>query len=99
MQDTAGWTPTLLTAIAALAAVLGALILAARGARAAGVGLRAGKRMAMQEILALDGKRRLVLLRCDGRDLLVLTGGAQDLVIGWLGDATPGPAREPGRTS
>jgi hypothetical protein len=25
----------------------------------------------------------VVLLRCDGRNLLLLTGGGQDLVLGW----------------
>jgi len=34
-----------------------------------------------------------VLLRCDGRDLLLLTGSGQDMVIGWLPDA---PATGPG---
>lgn len=28
--------------------------------------------------------RRLVLVRCDGREALLLTGGAQDVVVGWL---------------
>jgi flagellar protein FliO/FliZ len=95
MQELGGWTPTLLTALAALAGVIGALVLVARGARAAGLGMRAGKRMAMQEVLALDGRRRLVLLRCDGRELLLLTGGAQDVVVGWLGEAPPTPVVRP----
>jgi hypothetical protein len=34
----------------------------------------------------------VVLVRCDGRGLLLLTGGAQDTVIGWLPDT---PAAEP----
>jgi len=89
MQEMGGWTPTLITAVAALALVLGALILVARGARAAGLGLRTGKRLAMQETLALDGKRRLLLVRCDGRDLLLLTGGAQEVVVGWLPQDQP----------
>jgi len=89
MQELGGWTPTLITAVAALALVLGALILVARGARAAGLGLRTGKRLAMQETLALDGRRRLLLVRCDGRDLLLLTGGAQEVVVGWLPQDQP----------
>jgi flagellar protein FliO/FliZ len=32
----------------------------------------------------LDGRRRLVLVSCDGRTLLLLTGGPQDVVLGWL---------------
>jgi flagellar protein FliO/FliZ len=74
---------TLLTAAAALAVVLAVLALVLRGARAAGVG-RSGRRLAVEEALALDGRRRLVLLRCDGRHLLLLTGGGADVVVGWL---------------
>jgi flagellar protein FliO/FliZ len=78
-----------LTAGAALVAVLAALLLAARMARAAGMGPRAGRRLSVEETLALDGRRRLVLLRCDGRNLLLLTGGGQDQVIGWLPEGGP----------
>ena len=31
-----------------------------------------------------------VLLRCDGREALLLTGGAQDVMLGWL----PAPAED-----
>jgi flagellar protein FliO/FliZ len=78
-----GWT-TMLTAAAALAGVLAALVLALRGLRAASLARRAGRRLAFEEALALDGRRRLVLVSCDGRALLVLTGGPQDVVLGWL---------------
>ncbi|WP_270936890.1 flagellar biosynthetic protein FliO [Falsiroseomonas oryzae] len=79
----------LLTALAALAGVLGALVLVLRGLRATGLARQAGRRLAVTEAVALDARRRLVLVRCDGRDLLLLTGGAQDAVVGWL------PVREP----
>ena len=95
MQEFGGWTPTIVTALAALAGVIGALILVARGARAAGLGMRVGKRLALQESLALDGRRRLMLLRCDGREVLVLTGGAQDLVVGWTGATPDDSVRKP----
>lgn len=95
MQDLGGWTPTLFTALAPLAGVIGALVLVACGARATGIGMRIGKRLVLQETLALDGRRRLVLLRCDGREFLMLTGGTQDVVVGWLPDAPPNPARLP----
>jgi len=82
-QDLATW----LWAGAALAAVLGLLALLARGLRAAGWAPRTGtRRLALEESLALDARRRLLLVRCDGRDLLLLTGGAQDQIVGWLGD-------------
>lgn len=39
------------------------------------------------ETLALDPKRRVHLLECQGRRVLLLTGSTQDLVVGWLPDA------------
>ena len=80
-----------LQAAAALAAVLLLIWLASRAYRAGSGPPRAGRRLAVQEALALDPRRRLLLLRCDGREVLLLTGGGQDAVIGWLPPA-PGPA-------
>ncbi len=77
-----------LQAAGALAAVLLLLTLGARGLRWRGIATRPGRRMAVQEVLALDARRRLLLLRCDGREVLLLTGGNQDALIGWL------PARD-----
>jgi flagellar protein FliO/FliZ len=81
-QDVTTW----ISAAAALAAVLGLVLLAGRVLRAAGLApaAKAGGRLAVTEALALDARRRLVLVRCDGRDLLLLTGGVQDQVVGWL---------------
>jgi flagellar protein FliO/FliZ len=76
-----GWTG-LITAAAALAGILLALVLVLRGARAAGLA-RGNRRLIIEEAVALDARRRVVLLRCDGRNLLLLTGGGQDLVLGW----------------
>jgi flagellar protein FliO/FliZ len=77
---------TTLTAIAALAAVLGLVWLASRAARWGGLAPRptGGRRLVVQDALALDARRRLTLVRCDDRTVLLLTGGAQDLVVGWL---------------
>jgi flagellar protein FliO/FliZ len=41
----------------------------------------AARRLSVLEVLPVDARRRAVLLRCDGRDILVLTGGPQDLVL------------------
>jgi flagellar protein FliO/FliZ len=38
----------------------------------------------LQEVLALDARRRVIILRCDGREVLLLTGGPQDVCLGWL---------------
>jgi len=88
MQET-GWT-ALFTAAAALAGVLVALLLLLRGLRAAGLARGAG-RLAIEESLALDTRRRLLLVRCDEREALLLTGGGQDQFLGWLpAQAEPG---------
>lgn len=76
-----------LKALAALAAVSLLAAPALRALRAAGLSRTGGaarRRLAVQEVLALDPKRRLVLVRCDGRDLLLVTGGAADVPLGWL---------------
>ncbi len=45
--------------------------------------------LAVLEALAIDPRRRLHLVRCDERTVLLLTGGAEDLVVGWLPEARP----------
>ncbi|MBX6373456.1 MAG: flagellar biosynthetic protein FliO, partial [Acetobacteraceae bacterium] len=70
-----------------------AVVVALRGGCGAGAGPpgagaagpRPGRRLALVEVLALDPRRRLVLVRCDGREALLLTGGGgQDALLGWL---------------
>lgn len=39
------------------------------------------RRLDVVEILALDSRRKLALVRCDGTEHLLLIGGATDLVI------------------
>jgi len=41
-------------------------------------------RLAVADALALDPRRRLLLVRADDRHVLLLVGGAQDVVVGWL---------------
>ncbi|MFC7474034.1 flagellar biosynthetic protein FliO [Dankookia sp. GCM10030260] len=73
-----------LKAAGALAAVLVPVWLATRVLCRSHPGGRAGRRLAIAEVMALDARRRLVLVRCDGRELLLLTGGGQDALVGWL---------------
>jgi hypothetical protein len=76
---------SLATAAAALAGVLGLVLLAGRTARAAGLGrLASSSRLVLRDTLALDRTRSLRIVACDGRDLLLLIGGTSDVVIGWL---------------
>jgi flagellar protein FliO/FliZ len=86
---------TLLSALAALAAVLALIVLAGRLARfsrhARLVSGSAPRRLSVTETTALDARRRLHLVTCGERHVLLLTGGAQDLVVGWLD-----PAGRPG---
>ena len=77
---------TMLSAAAALAAVLLLILAAARLARFtrwAKPPRRGAGGMRVQEALALDPRRRLLLVECDGRRLLLLTG-PQDQIVGWL---------------
>lgn len=78
-----------LKAVAALGAVVLLAFVALRGLRAVALGVgkpggRPARRLSVREVLPLDPKRRLVVVRCDGRELLLLTGGTADLSLGWL---------------
>lgn len=84
---------TILYAIAALIAVLALIWLSARAARYTGLAPRAGnaRRLGIVESLTLDPRRRLYLVRCDRRELLLLATNNHDALIGWLDP----PANEP----
>jgi flagellar protein FliO/FliZ len=74
-----------LTAGLALLLVLGLILALARLLRASGLAPQTkGQRLKVQEVLAVDARRRLLILRCDGREVLLMTGGPQDLCLGWL---------------
>jgi flagellar protein FliO/FliZ len=80
----------ILTAGAALGAVLGIIVLAGRGARMLRLARpTVGRRLILREALALDRTRRLHLVACDGRELLLMTGGGTDQLVAWLSDAQP----------
>ena len=51
------------------------------------------RRLAVVDTLALDQKRQLVIIRRDGVEHLILTGGPQDLVVE-TGFAAPEPVQE-----
>ena len=46
----------------------------------------AGRTLVLRESIALDPRRRVHLVQCGERRVVLLTGGAQDLVIGWMQD-------------
>ena len=45
-----------------------------------------GRRLQLTETIALDARRRLHLITCDGRSLLIQTGGTENGAISWLPD-------------
>jgi len=77
---------SILTAVVALAAVLALIWLAGRMARFGGMAQRPidGRLLSVQDVIALDTRRRLHLIKCGNRRVLLLTGGTQDIVVGWL---------------
>jgi uncharacterized membrane protein YedE/YeeE len=78
-------TLSLVTGLAALAGVVGLVLLAGRAARATGfVRLASSSRLVLRDSLVLDRTRSLRIVSCDGRDLLLLVGGGADVVVGWL---------------
>ena len=79
-----------LRSILALVAVLGLIAMAAWVVRRFGVGGalplgRRARRLAVVEILPLDNRRRVVLVRKDSVEHLLLVGGTSDIVVekGW----------------
>jgi flagellar protein FliO/FliZ len=75
--------PGIVQAALALALMLALAWAAARAVRGSRLGIPTGRRLQVVEALALDPRRRLLLVRCDGREALLLVGGAQDVMLGW----------------
>jgi len=74
----------------ALIGVLALILIAQRAARLSLLQRRpGGARLAVLEAVPIDTRRRLHLVRCGERNVLLLTGGAQDLVVGWLHETLP----------
>lgn len=76
----------LLRMFCALIAVLAMIGLCAMLARKAGLASGAGalgrrRRLHLVETIALDARRRAAILRCDGREHLVILGPASELLI------------------
>jgi flagellar protein FliO/FliZ len=66
--------------------------LAGRAVRLSGLARRPanGRLLSVQDVIALDARRRLYLIECQDRRVLLLTGGSQDVVVGWPGENSPG---------
>ena len=89
---------------AALVAVLALILVAAHLAKRflpGGAGMSTGKgkrRLAVSEALTVDARRRLLLVKRDGREHLILTGPTGDLLVERDIDAAQGglPAHDAG---
>ncbi len=74
------------TAIAALLVVLGLIWIGARALRALRPGMApmAGQPLAIRGVLHLDTRRKIYLVGCQERQVLLLIGGGNDVLLGWL---------------
>jgi len=75
---------TITQAIGALAAELLLIWGAAQITRRRGMALAAPGRLGIRAVCPLDPRRRLILIQCDGREGLLLTGPSGDQFLGWL---------------
>jgi flagellar protein FliO/FliZ len=79
------------TMLIVVGALIGVLALIGLAARLFQMGVwrtqpRPGRTLILRESVALDPRRRVHLLQCGQRQVVLLTGGGQDLVIGWIQD-------------
>ncbi len=77
---------TYLRGLFALVAVLGLIAAAAWGARRLGLaghrtGSRRDRRLSVSEVLVVDNRRRLLLVKRDSVEHLLLIGGSSDVVV------------------
>jgi flagellar protein FliO/FliZ len=76
----------LLTSAAALAGIVGLILLIGRALRYVSFTRSGppGRLLVVKDSIALDARRRLHLIQHGDRSVLLLTGGATDLVVGWV---------------
>ena len=77
---------SIFSALGVLASVVGLVLLAGRIAMRFPFRSQSGpgRSLALRESIALDTKRRGHLLQCGDRQVVLLTGGSQDIVVGWM---------------
>jgi hypothetical protein len=82
----AGSLGTLLTAAAALAGVVGLILLIGQALRHTRFGKpqSSARLLIVRDTISLDARRRLHLIQHGERCVLLLTGGETDVVVGWL---------------
>ena len=72
---------SILTVAATLCGVLALIWLVGHAARLSGLARRpaSGRLLSVQDVIALDSRRRLYLIACRDKQVLLLTGGGQDV--------------------
>ena len=77
---------TLLTSAAALAGVVGLILLIGWALRHTSMRkpTSAERLLIVKDTIALDARRRLYLVQHGDRAVLLLTGGTNDIVVGWV---------------
>jgi len=77
---------SVIPAIGVLAGVVGLVLIAGRLATRLPFRpqIGAGRTLVLRESVALDPRRRVHLLQCGQRQVVLLTGGSQDVVVGWM---------------
>jgi len=83
--------------IAALAVVLGTILIVSKAVRSTGLLKRVARqtgepKIMIRESIALDRSRNLHLVSWGGREVMLLTGNNGDLVVGWRFQSV-GPAQ------
>jgi flagellar protein FliO/FliZ len=82
---------TLFTSAAALAGIVGLILLIGRALRHTSIGkpTSSARMLVVKDTIALDARRRLYLVQHGDRAVLLLTGGPCDVVVGWLDSRQP----------
>lgn len=77
---------TLLTGMGSLIGILAVIGLAARLWQTGFMHRRTtnNRTLILRETVALDPRRRLHLVQCGERQVILLVGGGQDVVVGWM---------------
>jgi flagellar protein FliO/FliZ len=81
----AGSLTMLMTTAAALAGVVGMILLIGRALRHTNFARpqSSARLLIVKDTISLDARRRLHLIQHGERSVLLLTGGETDLVVGW----------------
>ncbi|MFT9458264.1 MAG: flagellar biosynthetic protein FliO [Acetobacter orientalis] len=100
----AGSFVSVLLSLVSLVIVVVLILLSRHGLKFAQSYLQRGRKtqdLAVVESIMLDQRRRLSLVRCGSKRGVILTGGGNDLFLGWLGEGdvlTP-PCAESSQTA